>query len=389
MAVTGGGSLAEIADIVFPESSASHGHLKSPAVSSSVTVHDEGSLSDAVADADALRAVTQQLQAAARARRRFPAIRAARHVLACHSRPVGSAARKGLPNAYGDRGRKRMDPRKAALVQRRHESYQLQAAMPARKNRSALQSIAIRQQADNCLRQTATKTSVETVLQVHEAQQQARKQALHSEWTKQVYEPITRRLRAAVDARTGPVRSKQRRQAFQEFLDFSATAGRLYLDDAGGREGDYDPMSLNRTALRVRNVPVTDDPIQRGLIKGTAEGNILFAAKCNSGAAMASQAIHARGFRVMSHTWTVHKAQPRRLVRGLSNRPSRADQDHFVVDNTNKAADADLPRQGRRPIQQPPTDPISHHVLPVVDPTDADAASDAWALPASAVRKCN
>lgn len=265
-----------------------------------------------------------------------------------------------------------LDPRKAEFVRRRHEWYERQAALPARRDTSGMDEIELKRRAAACLEQTDVKRRVETTLKLFEMQQQTKKVALHTDWSRTVYEPLTRRIRGAVDRVSGPERRKSRRQAYDDFLDFSATASRLYLDDAGDREGDYDPLKMNRAALKVTDVPVGKDPIKRGLVKTFAEGDIMFG---KGGAKRAAESIRASGFRTKDmkpSDWTLHEVQPRTDVPGAIGRRTTLKMDHFHTLRGNQHAIKELPRMGKIARPRVRRDPVAHVVEPVPGLEDDD-----------------
>jgi len=392
MALTAGGSLVGLADSSVRDGQGEYdaGELRAPPPRDSMVVHSEDSLSEMLSAAPGLRNRTVALQRAGVARRPSSHSQLLRSRASAQSPPMWAPAGKVASLGPSRRRRPvpRADPRKAARIQKRHEWYMRQAALPGKVDRAAKQlgEARLRTRAADCLVRTDVQRRVSRSLRLYEEQRAAKALTLHEDWTREVYEPITHRLRAAVDEARG--RPELRQTAYEDFLRYSATASRLYLDDAGERKGDYDPMQLNRNALRVWATPIARDPLKRSLVKAGAEVHLMLR---GGGDAEAGRLIRAGATRTAMHeasSWTIHREHPRRLVPGMSHAPSRVEQDHFAPSRGNSIAAADFPVPAKGFAPVPSRNVVEHVVEPVFGPEDNDVHVDIGELPEAAVRRC-
>jgi hypothetical protein len=348
MAVTAGGSLTTLSEIAssihrIPEV----GVKSAPVAPAAVSVHAPDVLDELIREAILLR--EESLTRTSR------------------SRPSS----RGIPRERTKEAPVVSDMRRLERIRKRHEWYQQQAALPGRIPTSEEEDARIRAQAAACLETTDTKRDVERAIQTYDMHRASVRQSLHNDWTLRVFEPTTKRLVAAVERRGGAERHWARNKEYDAFLAHTAAASRLYLDDVGEREGDYDPLLLNRTSIRVRGVRDADDPLKRGISVLNPD---------NAGRpSRAGRAIQ----------WKLPVPQQKQSVKGKCRWRSCVDMDHFLVLRGNEHVTSELPRLGRRTAKIPRKVPAWHDTTSsVFDEADADVPVDLAILEEHVVKRC-
>lgn len=148
---------------------------------------------------------------------------------------------------------------------RAHEAAERNKERAERRFRAALDLL------DN---DTGFLADVEQFLGTADMQEQRKREKLHSEWTRKVYEPVQREIRAKTGRVTREELEGRLNVSMQSYLDASNRNALMSLD-VGGASG-YDPTA------RMRSHPtyngrraVRDDPMKRDLRRIQQEKNIV------------------------------------------------------------------------------------------------------------------